>query len=384
MRAGLGTSVVGRVSEAAREAVQQSLQGIGDRAPDAALIVATAAWGQSALRELVAIVTERLGCGATVGGSVDGVLVGEGWAVHRPAVAVLALADVDAVVTHSEDLANDEGRAALELAIGQAPAPGPGDLMILFSDALGLAPAPILDGLAASLPGLPIIGLGASEPEGASPLVWAGSHLASAACVALTIRSKRPSPSIAVTHACRRLGPVHAVTRTSGHWVLGLDGRPALEALLESQGASEAGRNILVGLLEDGGDPDRLDGLMIRNVVGSDRARGGFALPAPVRAGTRLVALAPDADEVRDRAGVAGPTLGSAPGSKPPVCGLYLACRAGGDALLAGASHGAALSEALGGAPLLGVSAAYQVAPSVVEPHRPRLHTYSGVSVLIR
>jgi small ligand-binding sensory domain FIST len=361
-------------------------RGLGGRVPDAALVVATAAWGESALRELVAAVADHLGGGAIVGGSVDGILVGDDWAIHRPALAILGLTDVDYSVSHSEDVPCDEARAARELSIGHSSPPDPGDTMILFTDSLGVAPRPILHGLAAALPGLPIVGIGASELEGASPLVWAGPHVASAACAALTIRSKTSPPSIGVTHACRRVGPVHTVTRARGHWVLGLDGHPALDVLRESEGVVFPGRTPLVGLLlDDRVEGDRNASMAVRNVVGFDEARGGFAIPEPVRSGTRLVALAPDADTISFAGDLAaGGSRVPSSRTRAPLWGLYLTCRAAGDGLLAPAVPGGAVSNAMAGAPLLAMSGAYQIAPSAITERGPDLHTHAAIAALFR
>ncbi len=386
MRVGLGTSARGRVVEAAQEATEQVLGRLGGHVPDAAVLVATAAWGESALRELVTSVANGLACDAIVGGSVDGILVGKSWVSHRPAIGLLALTGVDFSVGHWEGSSSDAGRAALELAIGQ-PSACPGDLMILFVDSLGLSPRPILQGLAASLPGLPIVGIGTSEPEGASPLVWAGSHVGSGACAALTIRSKHSVPSIGVTHACRRVGPIRIVTRARGHWILGLDGREALEVLRETDGVVAAGRTPLVGLLGDGSDSSRDDEPMtVRNVVGFDEDRGGFAISEEVRPGTRLVALVPDTDSRRlaGELGVRGEPAQMLGSGAASTWGLYLACRAAGGGLLAAAQPGGALADAMGCSPLLAVSAAYQIAPSAVFPHKPELHTHAGIAAVSR
>lgn len=386
MQAGLGTSVRGRVDEAVGEAAHEARRGLGGRVPDVALVVATAAWGESALRALVVAVADQLGSAAIVGGSVDGILVGEEWAIHRPGLAVLGLTDVQYSVSHSEDLSGDEGRAAHELAIGHPSAADPGDTMILFADSLGVAPRPILRGLATAVPGLPIVGIGTSEPMGASPLVWAGAHAASAACAALTIRSKTSPPSIGVTHACRRVGPVHRVTRARGHWVLGLDGEPALDVLRAAEGVVLPGRNPLVGLLADAGpDPDRKDAMTVRNVVGFDEARRGFAIPEPVRSGARLVALAPDVDPIRFDGDLAAVRASGASSPGPaPLWGLYLTCRAAGAGLLSPVLPGGAVSAAMAGAPLLAMSAAYQIAPSAISRRGPELHTHSAIAVLFR
>lgn len=388
MLAGLGTSVRMTVDQAAREAVQAVRRRLGGRAPDAALVVATAAWGTAALADLVAAVADEAGCQTLAGGSVDALLAGEGWVAHRPALAVLGLVDVDAIAIHAEGLAGDEARAGPEFAAALAGPCGSGDLLVVFADGLSLAPAPLLDGLAGALPGLPIIGVGASEPVGGPPRVWADGESASAACAGLLVRAAQP-PALAVTQGCRVIGPVLEVTRSRGHWVTGLDGRPALEALTGARpDGALPGRDAvaprLIGLLE-GDDPgDLRQPPLIRRVVGTDEARRAFALPECVRPGTRLVVLELDPEaagrDVERRLAAAVSARGE---NDPTAFGLHLTCRAAGDLLLEGAVRNCALAHVLGGAPLLGMAAAYQIAPGGPPSHPPRLHTYSGVVALV-
>jgi small ligand-binding sensory domain FIST len=389
MLAALGTSVRMTVDQAAREAVRQVRRRLGGRAPDAALVVATAAWGTGALADLVAAVADEAACPTLAGGSVDALLAGEGWVAHRPALAVLGLLDVDAIAVHAEALAGDEARAGPEFAAALAGPPARGDLLILFADGLSLAPAPLLEGLARALPGLPIVGVGASEPLGGPPRVWADGETTSAACAGLLVRAAEP-PAVVVTQGCRVVGPVLEVTRSRGHWVSGLDGRPALDLLDGARpggslsGGDAAAAPRLIGLLE-GDDPEApLQPPSIRRVVGTDASRRAFALPECVRPGTRLVVLEPDPEaaerDVERRLGAAVAARGE---TAPTAFGLHLTCRGAGDLLLEGAVRNRALAHVLAGAPLLGMAAAYPIAPGGQPAAPPRLHTYSGVVALV-
>jgi len=64
----------------------------------------------------------------------------------------------------------------------------------------------------------------------------------------------------------------------------------------QGKGAVVTGRNPLVGLIGPGIDAGDAETMVVRNVVGFDESRGGFALPEPVRSGTRLIALVPESD----------------------------------------------------------------------------------------
>jgi small ligand-binding sensory domain FIST len=144
------------------------------------------------------------------------------------------------------------------------------------------------------------------------------------------------------------------------------------------------GRNPLVGLIGSGIDAEDTEAMVVRNVVGIDESRGGFALPEPVRSGTRLVALVPESDPMAIGSHIRGGPDRQCGVGPAPGCAIHLACRTAADVLLAAYLQRGELRDTLGGAPLLGVSTAYQIAPSARSPGRPELHTYSGVLSLLR
>jgi small ligand-binding sensory domain FIST len=388
MRAGLGTSLRLDVAEAAEEAVLQARRRIGGRRPTAAIVVATAAWGARALVDGVAKVQSLVGDAAIAGGSVDALLAGEGRVSHRPALAVLLLCGMDAFALHAETAAGHEARVGPEWAAMLGGPPQPGDALVLFVDALALDADALLDGLARALPGLPVVGMGASELPGERARVWAGDEVAHSACAGLVVRGRRP-PGIAVTRGCRLLGGPVEVTRVGGHWVHGLAGRPALDVLRELGLRVGAGGRVeepacLVGLLDPGAAPPAAGSgdRPLRRIVGIDEERGAIALPEAVASGTGLVLLAPDPEAAaRDIADGLAEACAAATG--PPVCALHLGSGDSGDLLLEAAVRSPALASRLGGAPLLGLSAAYPIAPAADPAAPAAAHAHSGVIALL-
>lgn len=376
MRVALGTSTRLGIAEAAEEAVARIRPQLGGREPAAVLVAATAAWGQAGLPHLISDVAARCGAAAVAGGSVDGLLAGEGWVAGRPGLAVLALADVEAVAFGIESLAGDEARAGEEL---RADLPGPavpGEVIVTFVDSLGLAAEPLLAGLAPSVAaGYGLIGLGAAATEGGGPLVWAGGDVFDEGLAGLVIRSPNP-PGLLVASACRAESVDYTVSRSRGHWVLGLDGRPALDVLREVFGPEGAGLVGVVGI-EHAGDP--LDAPRVREIVGREDSMGGFALAEAVEVGASLRFLAIDAEAARADL---QRRLDGAETCPEAGFGLFLTCQASASPLLDAAYSDRALSRALGPAPMLGLSGPYQLAPA---PGHGGvwLHTHSGVLALL-
>ena len=163
------------------------------------------------------------------------------------------------------------------------------------------------------------------------------------------------------------------ITRAQGHWVLGLDGYPALECLRDVSSTPGPGgevRDILARLSRAG-----VGGEVVRNLVGVDASRGAFALATPVAAGDRIRLVRADSRVAREnlRADLEGLPSGRS------GLGLYFSCPSRGARLFEheGLESGY-LAGALGPAPLLGMMGAFQLAP---DPRgaAPLLHTYSGV-----
>lgn len=104
-----------------------------------------------------------------------------------------------------------------------------------------------------------------------------------------------------VTQGCRPVAPSRRITAADGHVVTELDGRPALDTLLEDlaisleqpQAAMATLRATLVGLTQPG---DKLvaragnfgDDVIVRHIIGLDPARRGVAIAERVTEGMQL------------------------------------------------------------------------------------------------
>src|SRR4051812_7256991 len=104
-----------------------------------------------------------------------------------------------------------------------------------------------------------------------------------------------------VTQGCQPLGRERTITGAEGNVLLELDGRPALDVLIDEarisldqpQAAMQRLRATLVGLNEPGGDVIGRPGtfgadVVVRHIIGLDPARRGVAIASQVAAGMRM------------------------------------------------------------------------------------------------
>lgn len=225
-----------------------------------------------------------------------------------------------------------------------------------------------------------------------------------------------------VTQGCQPVGPLHSITEARNNLVLALDGKPALNVLLDTLGVSLDGdpqpaikrvRATLAGLVNSGEQAQGMrrtghfsEDTRVRHIVGLDGTHRGVALSDAVEVGMRLAfcqrhVAAARADLVRicteireelspDDATLAAPLASSAAwgGSAPApgvqgaaaggtvrrMCGaIYVSCSGRGGPHFGGASAELHIvRHALGDVPLAGFFAAGEIAHQQV-------HGYTGV-----
>lgn len=289
----------GAAREAARAAARR-LAGpeAGGKAPaEAALVFATPDHAEAAL-DLVAEVGDALETEAVVGATVHGVLASGLANESGPAVGVAALAGCQAVPFLLPDVGDDERSAGPEIAGRLRPSlgePGPQDLVLLHADPYGLDLRALLDGVESALAPAACMGLTAADAPGTDPLVWSRRAVASGAVGGLVVRGAAP-PRQGLTHSCQPVGDPRTVTRARGHWVLELDGRPALEAYREAargplgSNLHRAAEFVLVALpggRAAAGFP-AAGAYVVHELAGFDEKANAFALPRRVGPGDEL------------------------------------------------------------------------------------------------
>lgn len=381
LRAGVGTSTEGDSRRAAREAAEAALAGCGPGGVDAALLFATPAHSAGIaglLDEAVAV----LGTSAVVGATAHGVLGGGGEVEGGRAVSLLAFSGIEAGVALIPEIAGDERGACAELGARLGGAPEARDLAILLPDPAALRPDALLGAAREQLGPAQLVGAGAADPVSEQPLQWCGRSALRGGLAALLLRPERPA-RIGVTQACRPATPLLEVTRAQGHWILELDGRPALEVYREvargplAEDLRRAAAFLLVALPRDPDAPLEPGGYLVRNVAGFAPEENAFAIPEPVAAGDRIALAQREPQSALEDLKAMTAALGDA----APACGVYLDCCARGAAFFGVPGLEAAyLESAFGPAPVAGMFGSCEIGPIA---GRAELLTYTGVLALL-
>jgi small ligand-binding sensory domain FIST len=375
--AGVGLSTARDAADAAREAAAGAMAGLGSGRPSGALVLATPdlAAAAPALLESVAAV---LGTDTVAGASVHGVI---GAGREEPSgVVVTAFGGVEVATLLVPELRGRESELAAELLARLGGPATANDLVVLLPDPAAFDATALLADVDARLGPAAIVGAGAARAAGAPSLQWAGHEVAGGGAAALALRLPTP-PRVSVTQSCRPVAGPFVVTRAEGHWVLELDGRPALDVYREAAlgplaaDLRRAGQFVLVALPRDPAAPLRPGGYLARHVVGFSEPRRGFALPELATKGQPLAFALRDAASARDD------LRAMLEGVAPARAALYFDCCARGEALFGVAGIEAAyLARALGDAPVAGLLGSCEIGP--IGP-RTELLTYTGVLALL-
>jgi small ligand-binding sensory domain FIST len=381
-RAGAGISSDSNPAGAARSAARAALaSGRLDRA-EAALLFATPDHAP-ALAELLDAARDELGTDP-VGATAHGVLIAGEARERGPGVAVLALSGVEAQPFLLSEVAGAEHRAGEALAHRLDSPPAAGDLVILLPDPYAVAPGALLSGLAPALGAARVVGAGAVDGQGTPPAQWAEGEIATGGVAGVVLRAPGPL-RIGVTQACRPVTGPQKVTRSDGHWILEIEGRPALSVFRETvrgplaEDLRRATAFVFVALPEPG-DPEAALGrgdYRVRNVAGFSSERGAIAVAEPVRTGETIAFVLREPHGARDdlKRMLAGLAAGG-----PAEFGVYLDCCARGASLFdVPGLEAAYLHEALGALPLVGALGAYEIGPV---RGRTEILTYTGILAL--
>lgn len=397
-RPGAGSAVVGagEGAEGARAAAEEAARTVardaGVAAPGALWLALGGSWsgaGEGArLLERALAGLEAVWPGAaerTIATRSAGLLGATGEWRQRPTVGVLAVAGSAVTAASIDELAGEEDRAGPELAARFGRPIRTGDAVVVWADAVGLASGPLLESLSASLAPAALLGGGLSPvADESAGLAHAGRALH--AGLAAWHLPAALVPSVRTATAAHPLTPALEVTRSRGHWLLGLGGRAALDVFREAAGAplaSDPGRAARVLKVAEVG-ADATDVRSLSNVVGFDAGRRAFSVARAVPSGRRVALVQLDAERARSELGDAADGLGAAVAGCP-AWGLYFGCRGRGRTLFGidGLESGL-IERGLAGMPWLGTEADYQIAPDIGGAPGASALTYAGVLLVAR
>jgi small ligand-binding sensory domain FIST len=368
---------------AAEAAAALALSGAGRC--DAAILWTGPGCG-AALPSLLDTAMGALGSPALVGATAHGVLAPDREHVAEVAVVVLALSGIEAEPFLIPEVAGREASAAEEVAAHLGGHGRDGDLVLLLPDPRTLDAGALLGELGPAVGDARIVGAGSADPISGDPLQWSGREAASGGLAGMVLRGRRPV-RVGVTQACRPATGLMTVTRCQGHWVLELDGRPALEVYREvargplAEDLRRAAAFLLVALpvgdAPEGGGPLAPGSYLVRHVIGFEDRENAFAIPEEPRVGQRL-ALAerePEAARADLKAMLEGLR-----GTRPAF-GLYLDCCARAMPFFGVPGLEAAyLARAFEDVPIAGMFGSCEIGPI---GGRVELLTYTGVLALV-
>ena len=363
-------------ARAAAVAAAAALEACGTDRADAALLF-VAGPGADAARAAVAAAAV-LGTQAIAAATAHGVLAGGFDEEDRPAVSVLALAGIEATPFRLEHLAGAEDAAGQELEAALRGSTRRGDLVVLLADPVALDMPRLLGSIDEVLPPRALVGAAAAvAARGQAGALWCDREVAAGGACGLVLHLDAPVP-IFVSHGCRPITERLHATRVEGHWILEIDGRPALEVYREAAGSllgsdlARAGGRLLVALPRGPIESD----FVVRHVTGFARDRQGFALTDLLRPGAPLRLALRDGELAREDLQRA---LASA--DAPAAAALYLSCPGRGQRLFRHAGlETATVANALGATPVAGLFGSFQFGPVA---NATELHTYAAVLAML-
>jgi small ligand-binding sensory domain FIST len=249
------------------------------------------------------------------------------------------------------------------------------DLLLVSCDAHDVEPSALAAGLGACAPAA-VLGLGVEGCGGARAAHFAGSEIRTEGALAVRLRAPL-AVAVCIAAGTRPLAS-RSVTLARGHWVISIDGRPALDAFREAAGAlsedpRRASRSVFAYV------EGALSGSSCAGaVVGFDEAEGTIGLSLAVSTGDRIVFAQRDPLAARSALAAAAGELAAAAPPAPGQLGLATTSRTRGPALFGqpGIESGY-LSSGFPAADWLGLVGSFQIVASPQLP--PRLLNLSSV-----
>jgi small ligand-binding sensory domain FIST len=381
IRAGVGASTHAEAHSAGAQAAAAALEGAGG-AVQAAILFAGPGYNDDLSLLLDAAVSE-LGTEAVVGASAHGVIARGCEYEEETAAVVLAWSGLEALPFLIVDAGGDALAACEELAARLGEPARPEDLVVVLPDPSSFDLSAFLPGLREALGPAQVVGAGAGDALAGASLQWCGRVVASGGIAGAVLRGARP-PRIGVAQACRPATELLTVTRARGHWVLELDGRPALDVYREvargplAEDLRHAASFLLVALPADP-EAERLEpgSYLVRQLVGFENDANAFAIPTALKPGARIAFAQREPEAAREDL----KAMLASTGSAQPGLGLYFNCCARGAGLFGVPGLEAAyLERVFGPAAIAGMFGSCEIGPI---NGRTELLTHTGVLALI-
>lgn len=388
LNAGVGYSVSNNPKVAAAEATQQAMRQAGLHHAAGALCFATTAHG-AAFTAIMRTVAAEARTRDVAGCSSAGVIAAEREIESGPAVAVIVFGgtSLGAKRIFVPSLRGRPREAAGEVAAAVRPALGANNLLCLFADTYNMEPDALLDALGRELPGVTVVGGGASEDGSIGETFQFCGDTVSSNAVAGMLLSGDFDLTVGSSQACTPLGPTHGVTAVRDNIVIELDGRRAFDVFAEAAGPlaqdlQRAAAFVFLGIPLDPAAEQMVRGsYLVRNIVGASAEHGVLAVAHRPRIGDRVGFVLRNGERAREDLKAALEELQERTAAAPPVFGLYFDCVSRGAGLYDIPDHDSAyIARYLGHVPIAGFFTGFEIGPLGA---RPGTLQYSGVLALV-
>ena len=281
----------------------------------------------------------------------------------------------------------DAGPDRWHEALGVAPDPTP--QFLLVADPAGdspLDPRPLLMGLDFAYPGSAKIG-GLASALQENRMILDG-RIVTGGCAGVALQGGLEVDTI-VAQGCRAIGPPMTVTGCSGYFLEALDGRPAVERLIEiyhEAGAADQERmqtSLHIGVAATGLKQELGAGdFLIRNVLQLDHEKGVIAVGDRLRGGQTVQFHVRDAEAATQDLDQLLARYRSRRPEAAPRGGLLFTCTGRGHRFFGRPGHDSArLEESLGRIPLGGFFCGGEIGPVGGTTY---LHGYTSSLALFR
>jgi small ligand-binding sensory domain FIST len=370
LHAGVGYSISNNPRVAAAEATRQAMRQAGLHHAAGALCFATTAHG-AAFGLIVRTVADEARTREVAGCSSVGVIAAEREIESGPAVAVIVFGG-SSLSTHRLFVPSLRGRAreaAGEIAAAVRPALGKNNLLCIFADTYNTEPDALLSALQRELPGVMVVGGGASEDGSIGETFQFCGDTVSNNAVSGMLLAGDFDINLGASLACTPLGKTHQVTAVRDNILIELDGRRAFDVFAEAAGplAEDLKRAVAFVFLGVPLDPEaeqmERGRYTVRNIVGASAEHGVLAVAHRPKIGERLGFALRNGERSRDDLKATLEAM-QAHAAAAPVFGLYFDCVSRGAALYNIPDHDSAyIGRYLGHLPIAGFFTGFEVGP---------------------
>ena len=275
------------LERAVDECVASVLERLGDRRPDLAFVFPSAAHA-GAYDQVPDLVRRVLGDCPMLGCSGGGV-IGAGREVEGGpglALAAAALPEAELSLFHVENdgLPDQDSPPERWWELVGSPPDGEPDF-VLLADPFSFASDMLIAGLDYAFPGSATIGgLASGAHTGGGNALYVGGEVRTSGAVGVAVAGSVTIDTV-VAQGCRPIGGPMQITSCADNWLLKLDDKSPVQALVDIMGRlDERDRNLARHSLFLGIAMDRLNetpsmgDFLIRNIMGIDQSRGYIAI----------------------------------------------------------------------------------------------------------